>query len=103
MRESWSVHNNKLQLMESLRDELLNVCTVDGQVALDSAVSMFTNRLELLEVKCHKMIERMTSSSMMTSDSEFDDHMNTDDNHTLDSLNLLVYLRFLIYHSISKD
>jgi len=90
MRDSWSVHNDKLQLMESLRDDLIDVCAADAQVALDSVVSSFTNRLMSLRLKCDKMIERMTSSSMILTDNELEDHMNTEDIQTMDSLYLYV-------------
>jgi hypothetical protein len=73
MRESWSVHNDKLQLMESLRLELQDVCTVNGQVALESSVNQFDNRLQSLRSKCDQMIERMTNSSMIMSTHEPED------------------------------
>jgi hypothetical protein len=73
MRDSWSVHNDKLQLMESLRRELVDVCTESGQMALESAVSHFDSRLQSLRCKCDQMIERMTNSSMIVSANERDD------------------------------
>lgn len=73
MRDSWSTHSDKLQLMESLRSELVDVCTTNGLLALESSANVFSNRLETLQQKCHDMIERMTNSRMIETDTEFDD------------------------------
>jgi hypothetical protein len=62
LREGWSVHSTKLQLMQSLADDLHDVCTQCAHSLLSATVGAIAGDLRALHVKCDEIVAHLDES-----------------------------------------
>ena len=76
MREGWSSHMSKLQLMESLCSELSDVCSEQVLTSMEDTVSSVTSDLRALSTRCDDIIAHLEAGTLLSdgtvTDFEFD-------------------------------